>query len=120
PARTGRPAGGSAASLMQRASAKAVPLEIDLRGYRAEEIADALDPYLQDAALAGMPMVRIIHGKGTGVLRQIVRDLLKSHPLVRAWAPGPIEQGGEGVSLAYFDAPRGGQGAGPGTPPATH
>ena len=50
-----------------------------------------------------MPMVRIIHGKGTGVLRQVVRDLLKRHPLVRAWVPGPVEQGGEGVTLAYFD-----------------
>ncbi len=50
-------------------------------------------------------MVRIIHGKGTGVLRQVVRDQLRAHPLVRAWAPGPAEQGGEGVTLAYFDPP---------------
>jgi DNA mismatch repair protein MutS2 len=111
PVRPNRP-GITAASVMQRASARAVPLEIDLRGYRAEEIEDALDPYLQDAALAGMPMVRIIHGKGTGVLRQVVRDLLKRHPLVRAWVPGPVEQGGEGVTLAYFDPL-------PAAPPAT-
>ncbi|MGI8588326.1 MAG: endonuclease MutS2 [Chloroflexia bacterium] len=101
--RSGRTEAVTAASLMQRASASQVPLEIDLRGYRAEEIEPALDPYLQDAAMAGMPLVRIIHGKGTGVLKQVVRDLLKKHPLVRAWAPGPLEQGGEGVSLAYFD-----------------
>ncbi|HUS16479.1 MAG TPA: Smr/MutS family protein [Chloroflexia bacterium] len=101
PARAGESV--TAATLMQRASAAQVPLEIDLRGYRAEEIEPALDPYLQDAALAGMPMVRIIHGKGTGVLREVVRNILKKHPLVQAWAPGPNEQGGEGVSLAYFD-----------------
>jgi DNA mismatch repair protein MutS2 len=105
PRRRDRAANVTAATLMQRASAAQVPLEIDLRGYRAEEIEAALDPYLQDAALAGMPMVRIIHGKGTGVLRQVVRELLKRHPLVRGWAPGPAEQGGEGVSLAYFDKP---------------
>jgi DNA mismatch repair protein MutS2 len=106
--RAARRGGGetvTAATLMQRAASASVPLEIDLRGYRAEEIEEALDPYLQDAALAGMPMVRIIHGKGTGVLRQVVREMLKKHPLVRAWAPGPVEQGGEGVSLAYFDKP---------------
>ncbi|HMA35612.1 MAG TPA: Smr/MutS family protein, partial [Chloroflexia bacterium] len=97
--------GAAGATLMQRAASAAVPLEIDFRGYRAEEIEPALDPYLQDAALAGMPMVRIIHGKGTGVLRQVVREILKKHPLVRGWAPGPVEQGGEGVSLAYFDKP---------------
>ncbi|MDQ2807876.1 MAG: Smr/MutS family protein, partial [Chloroflexota bacterium] len=102
PRRAGRPEFVTAASLQQRASAAAVPLELDLRGFRAEEIEDAVDPYLQEAALAGMPLVRIIHGKGTGVLRQVVRDLLKRHPLVRAWAPGPLEQGGEGVTLAYF------------------
>ena len=102
PRRAGRPEFVTASSLQQRASAAGVPLELDLRGFRAEEIEDAVDPYLQEAALAGMPLVRIIHGKGTGVLRQVVRDLLKRHPLVRAWAPGPLEQGGEGVTLAYF------------------
>ncbi len=102
PRRAGRPEFVTASTLLQRASAAAVPLELDLRGFRAEEIEDAVDPYLQEAALAGMPMVRIIHGKGTGVLRQVVRDLLKRHPLVRAWAPAPMEQGGEGVTLAYF------------------
>jgi DNA mismatch repair protein MutS2 len=90
---------------MQRAAAAQVPMENDLRGDRPEENEPALDPYLQDAALAGMPMVRIIHGKGTGVLRQVTRDILKKHPLVRGWAPGPVEQGGEGVTLAYFDKP---------------
>jgi DNA mismatch repair protein MutS2 len=103
--RSGRAETVTASSLMQRAAAAQVPMEIDLRGYRAEEIEPALDPYLQDAALAGMPMVRIIHGKGTGVLRQVTRDILKKHPLVRGWAPGPVEQGGEGVTLAYFDKP---------------
>ena len=101
-----RPATGrSGASVLQRAAQAAPSLEIDFRGQRAEEIEPALDRYLQDAALAGMPMVRIIHGKGTGVLREVVRTILKRHPLVRAWQPAPLEQGGEGATLAFFDKP---------------
>jgi DNA mismatch repair protein MutS2 len=101
----------SGASVLQRAAAAAPSLEADYRGWRAEEVEPALDQYLQDAALAGMPMVRIIHGKGTGVLRDVVRTILKRHPLVRGWQPAPIEQGGEGATLAFFDKP-------PAPPPA--
>jgi DNA mismatch repair protein MutS2 len=95
----------SGASVLQRAAAAAPSLEFDCRGWRAEEVGPALDQYLQDAALAGMPMVRIIHGKGTGVLRDVVRNILKRHPLVRGWQPAPLEQGGEGATLAFFDKP---------------
>ena len=94
----------SAATVLQQAAQAAPSLEFDIRGWRAEAVEPALDQYLQDAALAGMPMVRIIHGKGTGVLRDVVRTILKRHPLVRAWQPAPLEQGGEGASLAFFDA----------------
>jgi DNA mismatch repair protein MutS2 len=97
----------SAASVLQRAAQAAPSLEFDIRGWRAEEVEPALDQYLQDAALAGMPMVRIIHGKGTGVLRDVVRNILRRHPLVRGWQPAPIEQGGEGATLAFFDPQRG-------------
>ena len=48
-----------------------VNLELDLRGYRAAEIEAMLDEYLEQAYRAGMPFVRIIHGKGTGALRQV-------------------------------------------------
>jgi DNA mismatch repair protein MutS2 len=96
----------SAATVLQRAAQAAPSLEFDIRGWRAEEVEPALDQYLQDAALAGMPMVRIIHGKGTGVLRDVVRTILKRHPLVRGWQPAPIEQGGEGATLAFFDEKR--------------
>ena len=106
-----RSAGRSGASVLQQAALAAPSLEFDCRGWRAEEVEPALDPYLQQAALAGMPMVRIIHGKGTGVLREVVRTILKRHPLVRGWQPAPLEQGGEGATLAFFDKP-------PGLPPA--
>jgi DNA mismatch repair protein MutS2 len=77
-------------------------LELDLRGYRVEEILPRLDKYLDDAFLAGMPFVRIIHGKGTGALRQAVREQLHGHPLVKSHRPGEDGEGGSGVTIAYL------------------
>jgi DNA mismatch repair protein MutS2 len=77
-------------------------LELDLRGHRVEEILPRLDKYLDDAFLAGMPFVRIIHGKGTGALRQAVRKQLHSHPLVKSHRPGEEGEGGSGVTVAYL------------------
>ena len=77
-----------------------VSIEIDMRGWRAAEVADRLDRYLNDAYLAGLPLVRIIHGKGTGALRQVVRDTLKGHKLVESYASAPAGEGGEGVTVA--------------------
>jgi DNA mismatch repair protein MutS2 len=78
---------------------RSVPLQLDLRGYRAEEVVRELDSYLDDAFLAGLPFARIVHGKGSGVLRQIVRDHLAGHPLVQSYAPGDQREGGEGVTI---------------------
>jgi DNA mismatch repair protein MutS2 len=76
-----------------------VEMTFDIRGWRASEVADRLDRYLNDAYLAGLPSVRIIHGKGTGALRQVVRDVLGSHPLVASFGGGG-QDGGEGVTVA--------------------
>ncbi|MCL5958105.1 MAG: endonuclease MutS2, partial [Chloroflexi bacterium] len=76
------------------------PLELDMRGWRAEEVEPALDRYLNDAYLAGLPEVRIVHGKGTGVLRRVVREILADHPLVRAYEAARAPEGGEGVTVA--------------------
>ncbi len=76
-----------------------VPLSYDMRGWRAADVSERLDRYLNDAYLAGMPSVRLIHGKGSGVLRQVVRDILSQHPLVTSFAGGGSE-GGEGVTIA--------------------
>lgn len=81
-------------------AASATPLEIDLRGLRAVETEEALDRYLNDAYLASLPFVRIIHGKGTGALRQTVRDFLREHPLVAGFEGAADRQGGEGVTIA--------------------
>lgn len=77
-------------------------VELDLRGQRVEEILPRLDKYLDDAFLAGMPFVRIIHGKGTGALRQAVRQQLRDHPLVQSHRAGEQGEGGSGVTVAYL------------------
>ena len=57
-----------------------VPMEIDVRGERVADVEDQLERYLDNAYRANLPSVRIIHGKGTGALRQAVRRQLASHP----------------------------------------
>lgn len=77
-----------------------VSMTFDMRGWRAHEVSDKLDRYLNDAYLAGLHQVRLVHGKGTGALRQIVRDVLQSHPLVASFAAAPGRDGGDGVTVA--------------------
>jgi DNA mismatch repair protein MutS2 len=75
-------------------------IELDLRGQRSEEALDSLDRYLDSAYLAGLPWVRIIHGKGTGKLRQAVREALSQHPHVKSFESGGDKEGGDGVTVA--------------------
>ena len=77
-------------------------MELDLRGRRVEDALPELDKYIDSAYLAGLPFVRIIHGKGTGALRQVVREALAQHPLVASYKPGEREEGGEGVTVAQL------------------
>jgi DNA mismatch repair protein MutS2 len=77
-------------------------IELDLRGQRAEDALDELERYLDAAYLAGLPFVRIIHGKGTGRLRQAVREALSSHPHVSRHETGGEKEGGDGVTIAKF------------------
>lgn len=75
-------------------------MELDLRGMMAEDALAQLDNYLDQAYLVGMPFVRIIHGKGTGKLRQEVRAALKNNPQVAAFEIGLEGEGGDGVTVA--------------------
>jgi DNA mismatch repair protein MutS2 len=77
-----------------------VGLELNLRGLRVEEAMPRLDKYLDDAYLAGLPKVRIVHGKGTGTLRRLVREALGKHPLIASFRPGDRYEGGDGVTIA--------------------
>ncbi len=74
--------------------------ELDLRGQRAEEALSQFESYVDDAFRAGLPYVRIIHGKGTGALRAAIRDALRGHPLVKSYESGKPNEGGDGVTVA--------------------
>jgi DNA mismatch repair protein MutS2 len=82
----------------------AVSMELDLRGHRVSEVPDMLENYLQSAYRSGLPLVRIIHGKGTGALREVVRQHLHKHPLVAGHELAPPEQGGDGATVARVRA----------------
>ena len=74
--------------------------ELRLRHLTVDEALLRLDQYLHDAFMSGLIQVRIIHGKGTGTLRQEVRRQLAGHPLVKSFRPGGYGEGGEGVTVA--------------------
>lgn len=77
-------------------------IELSLRGQLVEEARPNLDYYLEQAFLAGLPYVRVIHGKGTGKLRNMVRGELKKHPHVDRFEPGGPTEGGDGVTIVFF------------------
>jgi len=79
-------------------------VEIDLRGQRAEDALDGLERYLERAYLSGLPYVRIIHGKGTGKLRTVVREKLEGHPYVKNYERGGENEGGDGVTIAKLSS----------------
>ncbi len=76
--------------------------ELHLIGRTADEARETLEKYLDDAFLAGLDSVRIIHGKGTGKLRRTVHELLAAHPLVAEHRPGALHEGGEGATVAQL------------------
>ena len=79
-----------------------VPIELDLRGQRAEEALLKFETYVDEAFRAGLPFVRIIHGKGTGALRAAIRESLTGHPLVRRFESATPNDGGDGVTIAVL------------------
>ncbi len=82
------------------APSRDVSMQLDMRGMRAAEVEALLERYLNDAYLSNLTEVRLVHGKGTGALRKIVRDTLSSHPLVASFAGGIDGEGGDGVTVA--------------------
>ena len=78
----------------------AVAVELKIIGRTTDEARDLLEKYLDDAFLAGLTSVRIIHGKGTGALRRAVEELLSAHPLVAEHRPGASSEGGAGATVA--------------------
>jgi DNA mismatch repair protein MutS2 len=75
------------------------PLELHLRGLNVEEALEVLEQRLDAAYLAGLPFIRVVHGKGTGKLRQAIRESLQGNRYVASFEPGSAREGGEGVTV---------------------
>jgi DNA mismatch repair protein MutS2 len=105
---TDRPRSGAAteaatnAAAMRLERAGSVASSLDLRGARVDEALDALQRYLDDAGLAGLERVVVIHGMGTGAVRDAVRATAADHPLVRTLRPGQRGEGGDGATIVEF------------------
>jgi DNA mismatch repair protein MutS2 len=77
-------------------------MELDMRGMRVDEGLDALELYLERAYLVRLPFVRIIHGKGTGRLRESIRQALGMNPHIDRYESGGRTEGGDGVTVAHL------------------
>ena len=89
----------SSAMNINRSNRPPVTNELYLRHLTLDEALPKLDEYLDDAFMAGLCKVRIVHGKGTGILRQAIRNDLKKHSLVKSFRPGEYGEGGSGVTM---------------------
>ena len=78
---------------------KSVESRIDLRGMDAEEACYRTDKYLDEAYMANLGEVTVVHGKGTGILRKAINDMLKRHPHVKSYRLGVYGEGGDGVTI---------------------
>lgn len=76
--------------------------ELHLRQMRAEDAIDVLEKFLDEAILAGAPSIRIVHGKGEGILRQVTQDVLRRSRGVRSFQLADAQEGGEGVTVAQL------------------
>jgi DNA mismatch repair protein MutS2 len=92
--------GASRSGRISTPGKSAVAGEMNMIGRTTDEARDLLEKYLDDAFLAGLTSVRIIHGKGTGALRRAVEEVLSGHPLVAAHRPGSPSEGGGGATVA--------------------
>lgn len=78
---------------------RAVKMELDIRGYACDEGIPEVDMFLDNSVMSGINLVTIIHGKGTGVLKNAVRQHLKNHPLVKTYRKGIYGEGEDGVTI---------------------
>ena len=78
---------------------RVIPTSLDLRGARVEEALEAMESYIDAASVAGAARVTIIHGHGTGALRDALRVRLAGHPLVKTWRAGERGEGGDGATI---------------------
>ncbi len=89
-------------SKMVSNAARNVSGEVDLRGMASDEALMELDKYIDNAILSHLESIRIIHGKGTGVLRKAVQSYLRSHKSIKTFRLGVFGEGEDGVTIAEF------------------
>lgn len=94
---------GRKSKVIMDSKSKTIKTEIDLRGRNIDEGIYELDKYLDDSYIAGLKTVHIIHGKGTGVLGEGIRDYLKNHNLVKSYRYGKHGEGGSGVTVVEIN-----------------
>ncbi|QRN86628.1 endonuclease MutS2 [Clostridia bacterium] len=87
---------------MRSEKSKYISPEIDIRGCTSDEAYEVLEKYLDDAILAGLSNVRIIHGKGTGALQRFTTEYLKEHRSIQKYEMAEQNAGGSGVTIAYL------------------
>jgi DNA-nicking Smr family endonuclease len=82
-----------------------IPIEdsLDLHAFRPGEVRALVEDYLGEARAAGFRRVRLIHGRGIGVRREMVRSLLGKIPGIAGFADAPPEEGGWGATIVWFD-----------------
>lgn len=96
------PAKSRPSSNIQIDRAQTAATEIHLRAMRAEDAIRELEQFLDDSVLGGLHQVRIVHGKGEGILRKITRDVLRKYPHVESYREGEPGEGGQGVTIAIM------------------
>lgn len=89
-------------SIIKSKSGSNVKSELDLRGKNIEEAIFEIDKFLDDAYIVGLKEVSLIHGKGTGVLRQGVQEYLRKHKFIKKFRDGEFNEGGLGVTIAQL------------------
>ena len=79
-------------------TAKAIGIEVDVRGHNAEEAILKVERFIDESLMAGTPFIRIIHGKGTGVLKTKIHEMLRGYPGIKGFNFAPYNQGGDGAT----------------------
>ncbi len=92
----------SKATSLQLGRAQSAATEIHLRAQRAEDAVEQLEKFLDEAMLAGLHQVRIVHGKGEGILRKATHDILRKYRGIKSFRDGEPGEGGAGVTIALF------------------
>lgn len=97
-----KPKGTGGSGKIKMSKSSSVSSEINLLGYTVDEAIAVLDKYLDDAYIARIPQVRIVHGKGTGALRSGITSYLHGVPYIKEFRLGQIGEGAEGVTIVTF------------------